>query len=260
MPGKRPQTEYRKQPAPSLRWALRRSWETLQGNGVRSLMQLSAKNIRHAINTWRDARIDRRLGIKTAGIVEQEHLDTDSPNKRFATLYKATGAAPFKAMLSYLPDHLEQFTFVDLGCGRGRTLLLASEFPFKRVVGVEFSVTLHAEAEQNIEAFYSRRQLRKRPQAILADATTFPIPRGALVIYMFDPFNGTVMQRVLDNIVASYRAWPRMIYLLYYGPVHKRLVLETGIFAELPTAPLPPDPALGRSLGFSLFATPEHTG
>jgi len=68
------------------------------------------------------------------------------------------------------------------------------------------------------------------------------------------------MQRVLDNIVASYRAWPRMIYLLYYGPVHKRLVLETGIFAELPTAPLPPDPALGRPLGFSLFATPEHTG
>ncbi|WP_231367499.1 class I SAM-dependent methyltransferase [Thioalkalivibrio sp. AKL6] len=258
MTEKHPLTEFRTQSVVSLRWALRRSWETLQGHGGRTLAQLAAKNIRYSINMWRDASIDRHLGIKTGGLVKREHLDTDSPNKKFATIYKATAAKPFMAMLSYLPNNPEDFTFVDFGSGRGRTLLLASELPFKRVVGVEFSTTLHAEANNNIDSYCGRHKLGNRPESILADATTFPIPEGPLVIYMFDPFNATVTKGVFDNIVASYRACPRIMYFIYYGPVHKQIVLDTGIFSELPTAPLPPDPTLGRPLAFSLFATPEH--
>ena len=258
MTKKTPQRDYRMQSKLPLSWILKRSLATFQEKGIRTLIQLSVKNIRHWRYLWRDAETDKHLGVKTAGIVWRQDLDTDSSNKQYANSYKPTGAIPFKAMLSYLPENLERFTFLDFGCGRGRTLLLASAHPFKRILGVEFSVTLHAEAEENIAYYRRQNNTQIKAQVILADATTFPIPSEPLVIYLYDPFDATVMKRVLDNIVASYRSYPRLIYLLYYAPVYTGLILDTGIFSEVSTPPLPPDPALSRQHRFSLFVTPEN--
>ena len=52
----------------------------------------------------------------------------------------------------------EQLVFVDLGSGKGRTLLLASEYPFRRIVGVELSPKLHRIAKTNVEKFRSEEQ------------------------------------------------------------------------------------------------------
>src|SRR5713101_6823082 len=44
----------------------------------------------------------------------------------------------------------ERFTFVDIGCGKGRILLSALALPFRRIVGVEFSPVLCRIAEKNV--------------------------------------------------------------------------------------------------------------
>lgn len=34
---------------------------------------------------------------------------------------------------------LQDYDFLDFGSGKGRTLLMAASFPFKKITGVEFS-------------------------------------------------------------------------------------------------------------------------
>ena len=71
----------------------------------------------------------------------------------FHSPYQPTEPELFREMMGALPIELERFTFVDIGSGKGRTLLMASEFPFKRIVGVELMEELHRAAEENLRAY-----------------------------------------------------------------------------------------------------------
>src|SRR5262249_45180057 len=84
------------------------------------------------------------------------------------------------------PLNLRNFTFVDMGPGKGRALLLAAEQPFARVIGVEVLPELHAIAQQNIAAAASRLVCHKI-ESISADARIFQFPDGPLVVFLFNP-------------------------------------------------------------------------
>src|SRR6266849_6481339 len=90
-------------------------------------------------------------------------------------------------MISSLPIEFDQFTFVDLGSGKGRTLLMASEYPFMRIVGVELIAELHRAAQQNIREYRSPTQRCVQIEALIADAREFELPEEPLVLYLFNP-------------------------------------------------------------------------
>jgi SAM-dependent methyltransferase len=234
---------------------IRRALKKLQGEGIRGSLGIAAKNLVYHYRVWRDSGFDKSHGVRTSGYVYLEDLDIPSANKDQGVRYQPSSTMHFRAMLAHLPPNLERFTFIDFGCGRGRALLLALDYPFKAVIGVEFSPALQAEAQRNIELYQTDSRQCLRVEARLGDATSLSIPPGPLVVYFFDPFRNEVMRRVLANITDSYCKSPRKIFLLYYAPVHADMVLQTGIFHPLPTRPLPHDPALPRQYGFKMFGT-----
>jgi trans-aconitate methyltransferase len=72
--------------------------------------------------------------------------------KQHAEKYKATRARYFRKLMKRV--HLPRDgVFVDVGCGKGRILLLAVEHGLNRVVGIEISPTLCKIAEKNIAGF-----------------------------------------------------------------------------------------------------------
>src|SRR6202165_2780171 len=89
-------------------------------------------------------------------------------------------------MMARLPIEFDQFTFIDLGSGKGRTLLMASEYPFMRIVGVELIAELHQAAEENIRAYRSATQQCRQIEAVCADASEFVFPETPLVLYLFN--------------------------------------------------------------------------
>jgi SAM-dependent methyltransferase len=119
------------------------------------------------------------------------------------------------------------YSFIDLGCGKGRALLLAAEFPFRKVIGVEISVSLAETARRNAARW--RRTARSRaPISILRqDALAFSWPRPPLLVYLYNPFQCELVERILDRIdarVASARnaASPSLstsVDLLYTNPI-----------------------------------------
>jgi tRNA G46 methylase TrmB len=61
--------------------------------------------------------------------------------------YHAVPAWLIRETLNSIPLQPNVFAFIDMGSGKGRALLVASEFPFARIVGVEISRELSGIAE-----------------------------------------------------------------------------------------------------------------
>jgi SAM-dependent methyltransferase len=135
--------------------------------------------------------------------------------------YKPTGWLTLKKILppeEVTPDDV----FLDLGSGKGRAVFLAAQYPFRRVIGVELSPELHAVAVQNLRRFGSRVEL------VNADATEYELPADVTVLFLFNPFNGSVFAAALANVLRSLDEHPRTLRLVYVNPVEEEQVVATG--------------------------------
>jgi SAM-dependent methyltransferase len=110
---------------------------------------------------------------------------------------------------------LRDFTFIDLGCGKGRVLLMASDYPFQRIIGVELMPELHRAAQKNIASYSNDRQQCRQIGAICMDARDFEFPPGPLVVYLFNPFSESTFAQVLENLRRSLEQSPRPVYIGY---------------------------------------------
>src|SRR5215470_7346670 len=76
----------------------------------------------------------------------------------FHSPYQPTEPALFYEMLAQLDVNFSDYTFIDIGSGKGRTLLMASDYPFRRILGVELLPELDRTARENIAKYKSDKQ------------------------------------------------------------------------------------------------------
>lgn len=173
-------------------------------------------------------RFDAEHGVTTEALIFLYALDPEAigPNLEFATHYEPTPVREAEALLDRIPPPLEETTFVDVGSGMGRVVMLAARHPFKAVVGVEISPTLHEVARENLAAF-DKKQMRCRDvRLIRTDAAGYRFPRGRLAVYLYNPFRAPVM----EEVVARLLTFPREITLLYHTPVEREALEANGAF------------------------------
>jgi SAM-dependent methyltransferase len=142
----------------------------------------------------------------------------------FHSTYQPTEPALFHEMLDALGfDPLKidyaQFTFIDLGSGKGRTLLMASEYPFRRVVGVELLPELNQLAQQNIRDFKSAARKCENVESLCEDARDFAFPLEPLLLYLFNPLAESGLALVVQNLERSLQARSRPVVVLYHNPM-----------------------------------------
>jgi SAM-dependent methyltransferase len=165
---------------------------------------------------WRaDREFDRRYGVETAGIVRLHELGFESHNKMLGNRYEAVNPDWLRARLASLPVEVGEFTFLDVGAGKGRAMLLASEFGFRRIVGVEFSPELVEIARHNIERYRSPAQRCTRLELVCRDAALYEPPDEPLVVFNYNAFEDPVMAAVLANMRRSLEAAPRPALLVF---------------------------------------------
>jgi SAM-dependent methyltransferase len=144
--------------------------------------------------------------------------------------YQPTEAGLFHEMIAALSGQpgfdFPDFTFVDLGSGKGRTLLMAADYPFRRIVGVELLPSLHQIAQENLRQYRSESQRCFTVEAICADATEFSFPSEPLVLYLFNPFPEAGLRHVIGNLQSSLLEHPRTMYVLYHNPVMEHVLVE----------------------------------
>lgn len=169
----------------------------------------------------RDAAFDARHDSDTGGVQRLYTLAIDSPNARYGIDHVASDPDVFAAAMALLDGDLARFHFVDLGSGKGRALLLACDYPFRAITGVEFAAELHDVATHNLA-----RRADPRARALLGDATTVDLPEGDLVVYLFNPFEEAIVRAVARRLAALP---PELdVRLLYVNPRHRAALSGEG--------------------------------
>ncbi|HUO24075.1 MAG TPA: class I SAM-dependent methyltransferase [Candidatus Aquilonibacter sp.] len=150
----------------------------------------------------------------------------------FHSPYQPTEPVLFAEMLAALRTltsiDFRDFVFVDLGSGKGRALLMASEHPFHRIIGVEILPTLHHIAQENLAKYRSPTQACANLETICADAIEFPLPPEPLLLYLFNPFPEAGLRRVASRLERSLCESPRQVFVLYHNPLLEHVLRESG--------------------------------
>jgi len=171
---------------------------------------------------WRSVErsdtFDRDWETDTTDIVRTEEFSSTSENLKHAVYYRASPSKTVDRILAALKIRHEEFVFIDFGSGKGRTLLQASAFPFKRVIGVEFEPSLHAIAEKNVAVYRKRGKGIALVELVCEDATKYRLPVENTVFYFFDPFKLPVVRAVMGNIRESLSEHPRKVFVVYVNP------------------------------------------
>ena len=175
-----------------------------------------------------DAAYDSEMEVDTGGIDELLELTIVGKNVQHGTSHIASNPDEFRAAILATDVKLDSFTFVDLGCGKGRALLLASEFPFRRIIGVEFAVELLKLARRNIGILKTKRPDTIDIELALCDVAAFDFPNEPLLVYLFNPFGSKIVRCIAQNLLNSASLFARPILILYMNPVHKSDLLEAG--------------------------------
>jgi SAM-dependent methyltransferase len=149
----------------------------------------------------------------------------------FHSPYQPTDPVLFHEIMTSLPIQFENFTFVDLGSGKGRTLLMASDYPFRRIVGVELIEELHRVAEQNIAKYRNPAQRCRQIKSVCADTREYDFPHEPLVVYLFNPLPEPALLEVLERLEKSMAETPRPIWIAYHNPELERVLSRNSKWA-----------------------------
>ena len=187
--------------------------------------------VRHNLDLF-----DAEHGIDTGGIVGAAALDVPDSALEHTNRYEAVAAQTFSSIMQELNIAHEQFVFVDVGCGKGRALLLAAAFPFKQVVGVDISAILTEVALRNVQTFKGGPMRCDQIEVVCKDASIYELPHEKLVVFFYNPFDEHIMRLVLSNIEKSLHAFPRKIYILYHHPLHRSLWDASADFHQVTSA------------------------
>ncbi len=142
--------------------------------------------------------------------------------------YQPSDPALFHESIRGLGIDYSQFTFIDLGSGKGRTLLMASEYPFRRILGVEAVPALHQVALENIHQYRSATQKCFDVHSVCGDARDFQLPPAPLVLFLFNPLPEAGLRRVMVNVGASLWEYPRPLFVVYHNPLLEHVLGEDG--------------------------------
>ena len=175
--------------------------------------------------------IDRPARIDTAGNVRLEELGLAGEGR---THYEPSGWLDLRRVLRR-QDVSDQDVFLDLGSGKGRVLLAAARYPFRRVIGVELSAELNAIAERNVDSDRGRHRCGE-VELVTADVLDYEIPDDVTFVYAYNPFMGDLFAAVIEKLLASVDRRPRKLQLIYKTALEEPRLLATGRFRRVKVA------------------------
>ncbi len=234
--------EFTRETGQALVWqAIREWWRTnLSRLGLLRTAQLFFREMWEFVRDATPARRKQRYGDIEFDCDYKVHTTAATVSLRTHLLgvlaggpYQPCDPALFQETLSKLHIEYQQFDFIDLGSGKGRALLMASEYPFRRVLGVELIPEFHRLAEDNIRRFNSPSQRCFRVESQCGDARQFHFPPTPTVLFLFNPLPEPGLEAVISNLEHSLREHPRQFCVLYHNPVLEHVLARSPLLEQV---------------------------
>jgi SAM-dependent methyltransferase len=154
---------------------------------------------------------DQMHGVDTSGLVPANKLLTGHPNDEHVTAYYGVAPSILRALIGHwretVPPHpISSYIFLDIGAGKGRGLLVASEYRFRKVIGIELNPALAGVARQNVAQWRAAHaadptaELIAPIEVVEQDALEFDLPDAPTLLFLFHPFEAPVLRKLLRHI------------------------------------------------------------
>jgi SAM-dependent methyltransferase len=187
---------------------------------------------------------DQIHSTDTSGLVPAHDLVTGHPNDEHVTAYYAVAPSILRSLIDRWretspPHHITDYTFLDIGAGKGRAVLLASEFPFRQIVGVELNPAMAKIARANLALWKSAHASDPTASAtapihiVQDDALNLPLPETPTLVFLFHPFEGPVLKELLRRIETAFAHRSGALDLLYVNAEHGAVLDRHPAFALL---------------------------
>ena len=191
-------------------------------------------NPRLFLRELEDWWFDTTRGVETSGNERSPAPAKAVGEIRDSYIYVPVRVANAHAALHSLTIRdFSEYTFIDIGSGKGRMLFVASEYPFQRILGVEYSTELHELARKNIASYHHSKRRSGPIESLNENATDFRFPSGKLLIYFFNPFGPIILNRLLDNLQESLQREPRHVFVMMLWPEHSDVVAQRPWLKEV---------------------------
>jgi SAM-dependent methyltransferase len=189
----------------------------------------------HAVHPF-----DLKYGTDTGGYLRPDEIGGggihDAMNNGYSAVAPSVFGVACRRWRQTLPSsaaRLEAYTFVDVGAGKGRALLLASELPFRKIIGVEVNDALAGIAERNVTLWNRLARPRAKIRVLHGDAAAFRWPGTPLLIYFNNPFDCALLELLASRLAAAAASGPGLLDLLYVNPACAETLIRQGNFKLL---------------------------
>lgn len=216
----------------------RRLFETLWAQPIKPLLE------RIPVARWIYSGWDRRhpfdaaLGIEASGYLPVADCTDDPALVAQINPYGGSQPSIVRTVLAGLP-HPEAYAFVDIGCGKGRPLVVASELPYRRIVGIDLAPNLIEIAGRNARAVAARHPQRTAIELQTGDATAVEAPADRVVYFMYNSFNCTLVAALVAHLEQQLQNGLSHLFFVYYNPVHAKVFDESPAFTRWSARTIP---------------------
>ena len=191
---------------------------SLKRKGFRETVKIFCLKINNRYFDW-------RYGIDTASGVSLRDLAIMHPNKSDGNEYGTVPPYLLKKILDRVTCG-QSDVFLDFGSGKGRVLLIASQYKFQKIIGIEFSPELVDIALKNIAICkdYNNFDI-DRIKIINEDILDYKYNNDETVFYLFNPFSNIILEELCDQIMKSIHSKPRKVYIIYVNPIFDNIIV-----------------------------------
>lgn len=166
---------------------------------------------------------DRDHGVETGGTHALWTLVDDPDSVSGGYPYHPVDETDVESAIERLPEDLSRFDFIDIGCGKGRALLVAAP-RFERVIGVEFIPALVMIAWANLYQLGIHNV-----NVLMMDARDFAFSSRPAVVFFCNPFGREIMEKVVENMLAVEAEQ----YVVYVVPAENDVFAGSGRFEKI---------------------------
>lgn len=176
-----------------------------------------------------DSLFDLRYGVSTFKSISNAQLATQEPHFLESVGYQPTRALPFRKLMKALRLD-KKICFVDFGCGKGRALMLAAEYGFNKVKGIEFAESLCQDAKENLETLKKIKSLNFDYEIIPSDVLKYALLEEDRILYLYDPFSEEILKKWIELIIPTLKRQGHLVTIIY----HNNFLADQTLFDKYP--------------------------
>lgn len=200
----------------------------------------------HARNRF----FDWRHGTDTASGVPHRSLDMPTEQRQRASWYVPVPLHSFNYVLDHLPLEYPHYSFLDIGAGKGKAMYLASQYPFRQILGVEFAAMIAVTCRKNMAKLCRDDGAAVPWRLDVMNALEARLPDGPCFLFLYSPFSNTGINVFLARLEHWIKGRTQPLILCFVDDKGASSLLpevithcsSVGHWDRLSLPPLPRDP------------------